>query len=370
MKGLPSVSRAAVVRAFKAPVCIEEVTVPREIEPGAILTRIETCSVCGTDVHLWQGSLALKVDLPIVLGHEMVGRIVALGSGADRDSIGQDLRVGDRITWTHTACGRCFFCTVAREPTLCQYSRKYMYECMEVFPHLLGGFSEYGYVMPDSGRVRVPDNVPNELASMASCAFRSVMNAFDVLDGVGPSDTVVIQGTGPLGLLATAVARIGGARRVVALGAPDARLDLARDFGADEVLSIERTSAAERADRVRELTEGRGADIVMEFTGHPAAFAEGLDLARRGARYVVVGQLGQGETTIKPSTIVAKNLKVMGSFSGQAKAYWKALDFLSVHMNDIPFSRMISNRYRLEDVNLALGRMKAFEEIKPIIDLT
>lgn len=365
--GWPAFSRAAVVRAFRAPVRVEEVPVPRELEPGAILTRVETCSICGTDVHLWQGSLALKVDLPVVLGHEMVGTIVALGSGSDRDSIGQDLRVGDRITWTHTSCGRCFFCTVAREPTLCQYSRKYMYECLEVFPHLLGGFAQYGYVMPESGRVRVPDGVPNELATMASCAFRSVMNAFDVLDGLSPTETVVVQGTGPLGLLAVAVARIGGARRVVAIGAPDARLAIARDFGADETLSLERTSPEERVERVRALTDGRGADVVMEFTGHPDAFGEGLELARRGARYVVVGQLGQGTTTFKPSLIVSKNLRILGSFSGQAKAYWKALDFLARHGRDVPFERMISNRYRLDEVNVALERMRNFEEIKPIL---
>jgi len=240
---------------------------------------------------------------------------------------------------------------------------------LEVFPHLLGGFAEYGYVMPDAGRVRVPDNVPNELASMASCALRSVMNAFDVLDGVGSSDVIVIQGVGPLGLLATAAAKIAGARRVIAIGAPDARLDLASAFGADEVLSIERTSHGERADRVRSVTDGRGADIVVEFTGHPDAFGEGMDIARRGARYVVVGQLGQGTTTIKPSVIVSKNLRVLGSFSGQAKAYWKALDFLSAHADDIPFSRMISNRYKLDEVNVAMGRMKALEEIKPVIEL-
>src|SRR3954466_3174582 len=77
---VPSYSKAAVVRQFRTPLCIEEVPIPKELEPGAILTRIETCSICGTDVHLWQGSLALKVELPVIIGHEMVGRIVALGS--------------------------------------------------------------------------------------------------------------------------------------------------------------------------------------------------------------------------------------------------------------------------------------------------
>src|SRR6266568_5092971 len=199
---LPSFSKAAVVRKFGQPIQIEEVPVPREIEPGAILTRIEMCSVCGTDVHLWQGSLASKVELPVILGHEMVGRIVSLGAGVERDSVGQPLRIGDRIVWAHTSCGSCFFCTVAQEPALCQFARRYMYEAMDRFPYLLGGFAEYGYVLPDAGRILVPDGVANPLASLASCALRSVMNAFDALDGISVTDVIMVQGTGPLGLLA------------------------------------------------------------------------------------------------------------------------------------------------------------------------
>lgn len=367
MTGLPGLSKAAVVRAFAAPIQIEDVPIPQELEPGAILTRVETCSICGTDVHLWQGSLATKVELPVILGHEMVGRILAFGVGAQTDSVGQPLRVGDRITWTHTSCGSCFFCTVAQQPTLCANTRRYMYERMDRFPYLLGGFAEYGYVLPDAGRIRVPENVPNELASLSSCALRTVMNAFDVLEGIGTTDVVVIQGAGPLGLLATAVAKIAGARRVVVIGAPDTRLAIAAEFGADETPSIERVSPEERNERVKSLTDGRGADIVMEFTGHPQAFHEGLELIRRGGRYVVVGQLGSGTTTIKPSLIVSKQLRILGSLSGRGKAYWKALDFISAHRSDIPFERMISNRYRLDEVNVALERMKNYEEIKPVI---
>ena len=365
---IPAVSRAAIVRTFGAPVSIEEVPIPAELEAGAILARIEMCSVCGTDVHLWQGSLSTKVELPVILGHEMVGRIVAMGSGTGHDTVGQPLRVGDRITWAHTSCNSCFFCTVAQEPTLCQNSRRYMYERMDRFPHLLGGFAEYGYVLPDSGRIRVPDGVSNELASLSSCALRSVMNAMDVLDGIGATEVVVVQGAGPLGLLATAAARVAGARRVITIGAPDARLAIATEFGADETLSVENTSPGERVERVQAATGGRGADIVMEFTGHPQAFNEGLDLIRRGGRYVVVGQLGSGTTTFRPSLIVSKQLKILGSLSGRAKAYWKALDFLAAHQDTIPFDRMISNHYRLDQVNTALERMKQYQEIKPVIE--
>jgi threonine dehydrogenase-like Zn-dependent dehydrogenase len=239
---------------------------------------------------------------------------------------------------------------------------------MDRFPYLFGGFAEYGYVLPEAGRVRVPDNLSNEFASLSSCALRSVMNAIDVLDGIGVTDVAVVQGAGPLGLLATAVAKVSGARRVITIGAPDARLAIAAEFGADETISIEKASPEERLERVRAATNGRGADIVMEFTGHPQAFNEGLDLIRRGGRYVVVGQLGSGTTTFRPALIVSKQLRILGSLSGRAKAYWKALDFISMHKGTIPFDHMISNHYKLSEFNMAMDRMKKYEEIKPVIE--
>jgi len=369
MSSIPTHSRAAVLRKFGEPLVIENVTIPRDIEPGAILTKIEACSICGTDVHLAHGELSLKVDLPVIIGHEMVGRIVAFGPGQQRDTVGVPIEIGDRIVWTHTACNSCYYCTVARQPTLCERRRAYMFENMEKPPFLMGGFSEYGYVLPESGRIKVPDSVPNDLASLCSCAFRSVMNAMTKLGRIAPYEAVVIQGAGPLGLLSTAVAKVGGARRVIVIGGPAVRLKMAEAFGADDTIPLETTTPDERAEKVRALTDGRGADIVMEFTGHPAAFAEGLIMARKGGRYLVVGQLGEGKTEIAPSMIVKKQLQVIGSFSGDAASYWKALDFMAAHKHQIPFDRMITNRYRLEDVNVALERMRRFEEIKPVIEM-
>jgi len=367
MSVLPDFARAAVLRKFKDPLRIEEVPVPRDIEPHAALVKIEACSICGTDVHLWQGSLSLKVDLPVIIGHEMVGRVVSLGSGADRDSVGNPLRVGDRVVYTHTACGTCYFCTTARKPTLCDNRRAYMYETMEQSPYLLGGFAEYGYVLPESGRLRVPDEVSSELASLSSCALRSVMNAMSQLGQIEPTETVLIQGAGPLGLLATANAKVRGARKVIVVGSPEPRLQLAREFGADVCIPVEGTTAAERLERVLEQTDGRGADIVMEFTGVPAAFNEGLQLARKGARYLIVGQLGEGKTEFQPSMIVKKNINVIGSFSGDARSYSLALQFIAKHRDAFPFEKMITGRYPLDQVNVALERMKNFQEIKPVI---
>lgn len=368
MTKIPDVSRAAVLREFGQPLSIEEVPVPSHLEPGSLLVKTSACSICGTDVHLAGGNLALKVDLPVIIGHEMTGRIVARGADSDRDSIGQELKIGDRILWTHTSCGSCYYCTVARQPTLCDNRRAYMYETMAKYPYLLGGFSEYGYVMPQSGRIKVPDTVGDDLASLCSCAFRSVMNAMNNLGTIEAHDYVVIQGVGPLGLLATAVAVARGARKVIAIGSPQARLELAGELGAQTLLSIEGTTHEERLEQVQSLTDGRGADIVLEFTGHPVAFSEGLDLVRKGGRYCVVGQLGDHETPIKPSTIVKKNINVIGSFSGDARSYWQALEFAAKYESQIPLSKILSNRYALDDVNTAMARMKSFEEIKPVIE--
>jgi len=364
---IPDTSRAAVLRRFGDPLQIEDVPVPDRLEPGSLLVKTSVCSICGTDVHLASGNIALKVDLPVIIGHEMTGRVVARGEDSGRDSIGQDVSIGDRILWTHTACGSCYYCTVTRQPTLCDNRRAYMYETMAAYPYLLGGFSEYIYVMPQSGRIRVPDAVDDAMASLSSCAFRSVMNAMNNLGPIEAHEYVVVQGVGPLGLLATAVARTRGARRVIAIGAPDARLDLAGELGAETTISIDTTTHADRLEAILDMTDGRGADIVMEFTGHPPAFNEGLDLVRKGGRYLVVGQLGDGETAVKPSTIVKKNINVIGAFSGDARSYWQALQFAAQHAARLPLHKILSNRYALDDVNTALQRMKSFEEIKPVI---
>ncbi len=370
MTNIPKFSKAAVLREFGQPLQIEDVPVPEKLEAGSLLVKTSACSVCGTDVHLSGGNLALKVDLPVIIGHEMTGRVVAMGDNSSKDSIGQDLKIGDRILWTHTSCGSCFYCTVAKQPTLCENRRAYMYETMARYPYLLGGFSEYGYVLPQSGRIKVPDNVADDLASLCSCAFRSVMNAMNNLGEIEAHEHIVIQGVGPLGLLATAVARARGARSVIAIGSPQARLDLAGELGADHTISIENASHEERLETIRSLTDGRGADIVMEFTGHPPAFGEGLDIVRKGGRYVVVGQLGDKETTLKPSTIVKNNIRVIGSFSGDARSYWQALEFAAQHQTQIPLHKILTGRYRLDDVNTALDRMRRYEEVKPVIEFS
>ena len=366
---IPDTCRAAVLREFGKPLAVETVPIPRQLEPGALLVKIECCTLCGTDVHLVHGKLNRKVELPVIAGHEMTGRVVAKGKDTETDSVGQPLNLGDRIVWTRTNCGECYTCTIAKQPTLCPDAKAYMYESMSRAPHLLGGMSEYVYVFPDSGRVVVPKDISAPIASMTSCAFRSVVHGFAELGTIKQSDTVVVQGTGPLGLLAAGLAKLRGARKVISIGAPNTRLELATEFGADLAMSVECSTAEDRKETVLQHTQGLGADVIMDFAGQPAAFSEGLSLARRGGAYLVVGQLGKGTINFRPSEIVHRNLRIVGSLAGGAQDYWEALKLVEAQQQYLPFHKLVSNTYSLEQANEAIDQMERMTEIKPVISM-
>jgi L-iditol 2-dehydrogenase len=258
---VPESTRAVVLHAYGGPLTVEEVPVPQEIEANALLVKTRAATLCGSDVHIWQGQMAavLGADLPIILGHEMTGEIVAFGPGHRRDSLGQSLIVGDRIVWTQSSCYSCYACTMLRSPAKCENRQYYGLSNCTRYPNLLGGLAQHCYVLPGSGRVRVPDAIPDHWASGSSCALRTVVSSFErltlPLDGF---QTVVIQGAGPLGLFATALARWMGVERVITIGAPEARLDVATAWGAERTLLIDETSTPEsRVNAVLELTGGQ-----------------------------------------------------------------------------------------------------------------
>lgn len=369
---IPETCRAAVLTEHGAPLEIRELPVPAELEPGALLVRIEAATVCGSDLHLWDGSLAgsQALTLPVIPGHEMVGSVVRIGPGAERDTFGAPLHPGDRICFTHASCNQCEHCRLDNQPTLCTNRQYYMFTSCAKPPYLVGGFAEYCYVFPNSGRVKVPDEVRTEWASAASCALRTVVHSFDRIGRLNPWDTVVIQGAGPLGLFATALADHLGAGRIVTIGAPDDRLKIATSFGATDVVSL---SAApepqDRIDAVRDLLGGRGADVVFEFSGARTAFTEGLGMIREGGRYMVTGQIdGPGkEVPVRPGFITRQQLTIMGTWSGHIAEYYKALQFVRNTRDRYDFGALVPHRYTLDNATDALTRMRAQEDIKPVL---
>ena len=371
MIGIPETCRAALLVGRGQPLEIREVPVPGRIEPHAILVRHLVATICATDGHVQHGDTQASHDrYPRILGHEMVGRVVRLGEGVTHDSIGRPLAVGDRIVYTHGFCGQCYQCVVAHEPTLCEHRRGYTQTLSTEFPHLTGGFAEYGYVFPTAGRVRVPDIVPDELASAASCALRTVVHGFDRLGRIRDTDRVAIQGSGPLGLFATALAVRSGAPAVIVIGGPAERLAVARRWGATHTLDIgELPDPSERRTRILDWTEGRGPEVVIEVSGARSAFPEGIDLIARGGRYLVLGQRHNEAVEVRPSDITGKHLRVVGSISAGVDHYARALDFLAHNWERFPWMDLISNRYRLEEINVALERMREWREIKAAIVL-
>ncbi|MDF2823587.1 MAG: alcohol dehydrogenase, partial [Mycobacterium sp.] len=176
------------------------------------------------------------------------------------------------------------------------------------------------------------------------------------------------QGAGPLGILATGLFAQAGAGKVITVGAPDARLEIATAFGADQVISLAaHPDPDERLALIQDATDGLGADLVAEFSGHPAAFAEGVEMAGPDGRYLLVGQLGGGTTSVAPGTITKKNLTVIGSFSGDLSHYRTALTILERFAGTLPFDRLISGHYPLGDIDDVMKRMQSFQEIKPVL---
>src|SRR4051794_25986545 len=261
--GLPEHGRAAVVTGWGADLELREFPV-LEPEPGGLLVRVERAAICGSDVHAWDGALAstFHIDLPIVLGHETVGRVVAIGDGAEVDAVGQPLALGDRVIWAHAACGRCFECTVMKTPTLCPNREIGFLRSAEEAPHFHGGFAEYAQIPARSKRLRVPDDVKSEWAAAASCALRTIVDAVERLGPVDYRHSVVIQGAGPLGLFSTAVLGLHAPRRIIVIGGPPERLEVAREWGADVTIDVADAPTPEsRLALVRDATGGRGADV-------------------------------------------------------------------------------------------------------------
>ena len=225
--------RCVVLEAFERPVSVREVEPDPAGEPGpgAVVAAIDYGGVCGTDVHLQAGRLPIPV--PLVLGHEGVGRVEALGAGVQRDALGAPLTAGDRIAWASSiACGACFYCRDAQEPTLCERRRIYgITRPLDQPPRLTGSWAERIYLEPGTTLVRLDDRQPSRAVIALGCAGPTVVHGLLHTSPVRTGASVVVQGAGPVGLAAAMYAHLAGAEPVILIGAPQARLALAARLG-------------------------------------------------------------------------------------------------------------------------------------------
>lgn len=363
---LPSSTRAAVLTAHGEPLELTDLPLPRVLEPGAALVRITRATLCGTDVELWSGKMSLPGMLPMVLGHEMVGEVVAVGERT-HDTLGRAVPVGARIGWSESTCGACYGCTVLREPVACAHRGYGFRRRSDTPPYATAGLSEYAYVVPDAAKLLLPEGIPDSWAAMAGCAAKTVLRAFARCGGVRPGSRVAVQGSGALGVFATAVARIAGAGTVITVGGGHERLALAAAFGADHTVDI--AGGSEHIiETVREHTGGRGADLVLDFAGAPSVGAEAVGMAAQRGRVVVVGSTGPAPSTLPLGTVMGKELDVVGSLNGDIADYHDAIEFFGSFADRMPWDRLFGTPVGLSEASERITAMHRLEEVKAVID--
>jgi L-iditol 2-dehydrogenase len=345
------------IRAFPRP----------DLPPGAALLRTERSEVCGTDVHLWHGRLG-GVPYPIIPGHVSAGVIDAV-RGRVTGIDGATMREGDRAVFfdVHRTCGRCRACTVHRTPTRCSSRRVYGITD-SASEGLFGGWAQAIYLEPGVAMARLPDAVSLDNYIGGGCGLLTAVHIAERSE-FRLGDTVVVQGTGAVGLCAIALARLAGASTIVALGAPEDRLELAKRMGADLAIDIRSIPAARRMEMVFDATHGEGADVVVEAAGAATAIGEGLDLARVGGRYVIAGHYTDvGDSTINAhQQINRKHLEIRGCWGSEPRHFLRALSVLERHP-EIPFHAIGAKTYALGALNAALADAEAMRIPKALVD--
>jgi L-iditol 2-dehydrogenase len=211
--------------------------------------------------------------------------------------------------------------------------------------------------------------MPPERFIAGGCGLPTSVHAMDRAE-IRLGDSVVVQGSGPVGLNAAILAQVCGAGSVIVIGAPDNRLDAARAFGADAVISIERSTPEQRVEQVRALTGGRGADVTIEATGAPSAVREGMQMTRDAGRLVVVGQYtNAGDVSINPHLdLNRKHLEIRGCWGSDYSHFYRAVRILAKHGDRFGWERMISRRYGLDEMNAALDDVAAGRVVKALVD--
>ena len=355
--------RAAVITEHNKPLTIQQVPIPK-LDPGSLLVKITASTLCGTDVHRWHGPLSDGDSLPIITGHEPCGTIEEI-AGERTDILGNPVKRGDRVVWSYVACGSCYYCTVALQPCICPGRASWGHNRSDKHPYLLGSCAEYMYVPPECLIIKVPEEVSSASAAASACAYRTVMHGFDRLGAIKSTETIVIQGSGPLGNFATAVARDHGARQVLTIGAPAARLEVTKRMGADAVLNLEEiTDPKDRLQWVHDHTDGRGADIVVQVANNMAV-PEGLTMLRDGGRFVNIGAGGNANVSVRslPQEMILHTIR-----SGEPRHWLQAIDFLASRKKTFPFEDMITASYTLDQINDALQAMASYQVVKAVIN--
>ena len=324
----------ALVKTAKGPGFIEirDLGVPKIPSPDWVLIKVKAAGICGTDLHIWHDQF--RYWPPVVLGHEFAGEIVETGSQVRR------WKVGDRVVAEpHSlACGECEVCRRG-QIQLCSSKRSPGWG-------IDGAFADY-VAMPAFLLHQIPPDVPDRVAAIAEPMAIAIHQVLE-RGRIEFRDTVVISGAGPIGILAAFLARRAGAAMVIATGidrSEEVRFPVCRTLGADCCLNAERVNIEET---VRDLTGGRGADVVIEASGNAAAIAQAFRLVRTGGRISAIGITGSAAVSVPWDVAIQKVVDVSFNMSSSSTSWPRSLSTLG------SFHEVL---FRLRDVGGRPGRM-------------
>ncbi len=346
--------KAAVLYESNSPFVIEEIDLD-EPKSGEVLVKVKAAGVCHSDWHLVTGST--KHSMPVVPGHEGAGIVESIGNKVKK------IKPGNLVAfnWAPNCGDSCFYC-LNELPSLCSTyqnaiwggtmldkSTRFSKSGNEIFHFSsIGCFAEY-VVVPEECCVTLDNELPSEIAALIGCAVSTGIGSVLNTAKFKPGSTVMVLGCGGVGLSIIMGAKLAGASKIIAVDNIATKLEIAKASGADFLLM----SNAELADKILELTGGRGADYIFEAIGIPSIQENCLNYVRPGGTIVFVGISPMGSSTNLPGAIITrKEINIKGSYYGSINALRDFPLYADLYMNNkINLDLLISQKYQLEEIN-------------------
>lgn len=357
--------KAAVCRAFNEPLVIEELTLEAP-QAGELVVDVKACAICHSDITYMDGGWG--GDLPALYGHEAAGIVSAVGPETP------GVQVGDHVVVTLIrACGQCFYCSrgdrVMCEATLPLSTRQPLKDATGATVAQMmnvGSFAEQ--VLVHHSQIAVmPKDVGFSVASLLGCGVITGVGAAINTTTIKPGASVVVIGTGGVGLNCIQGAALSGANPLIAIDVNDLKLEASRAFGATHVINSK--TSADVAAEVRELTNGRMADHVLVSVGVGPAIEQGIGLMGKGAETIIVGMPPSGvTTTFDPSWIAADSQRIIGSKMGSAQTPADIPQLVGLYRGGrLKLDELVTKEYPLEEINEAIAAVKRGEALRNVV---
>ncbi len=364
---VPQTARVAMLTE-KQNIQVKEFPIPA-LQDDDILVKVEGCGVCGTDVHEWRGDPFGLI--PVVLGHEGTGEVIALGKNVHCDTAGKPLKVGDKIVTSVISCGECGICRLHPGNTnLCDKQGVFGLIGHNDAQPLNGWFASHLLIRAKGATYfRVNDlNLNQRMLLELACVCVHAYNRGNSTGLLNFNSRVLIQGLGPVGLMMIAVLRAAGINHIIAIDGTPKRLEMAKKFGAKTCINFrEADTLDKRLEIVRSVTDGMGADFAYQCTGAPAAAADVYSYIRRGGGLCEMGFfVNNGEFSINPHFAMCnKEINLVGSWDYSAEDYPTTMAFLrQAEEMKIPIEELITHSYPLDRLNEAMEMNVSQQGIK------